>query len=128
LVLVSSAALLFACGDDPSPTPEPVATAAPTATPEPEPVNEDDALTRSYVEKAIAYYNANVMPAPDAPAGSAKVDRKAAVASGALLETPAEAVARVARGGPTPEHYVPTPPTGIDPADAERVTSPYKNK
>ena len=59
LVLVSSAALLFACGDDPSPTPEPVATAAPTATPEPEPVNEDDALTRSYVEKAIAYYNAN---------------------------------------------------------------------
>ena len=59
LVLVSSAALLFACGDDPSPTPEPVATAAPTATPEPEPVNEDDALTRAYVERAIAYYDAN---------------------------------------------------------------------
>ena len=31
----------------------------PTAIPEPEPVNEDDALTRGYVEKAIAYYDAN---------------------------------------------------------------------
>ena len=65
LVLVSSSALLFACGDDPSPTPEPVATAVPAADSqpepgkEPEPVNEDDALTRAYVEKAIAYYDAN---------------------------------------------------------------------
>ncbi len=69
LILVSSSALLFACGDDPTATPEPTAaveptatpapTVAPTATPEPEPVNEDDALTRAYVEKAIAYYDAN---------------------------------------------------------------------
>ena len=79
-------------------------------------------------KQKIAYYNANVMPAPDAPAGSARVDRKAAVASGELLETPAEAAARVARGGSTPKHYIPTPPGGIDPAEAERVASPYKNK
>ena len=79
VILVSSAVLLFACGDDPTATPEPTPaptatpeptvtpdptatpepTAPPTATPEPEPVNEDDALTRAYVEKAIAYYDAN---------------------------------------------------------------------
>ena len=45
------------------PTVAPTATAAPTAAPtetqEPEPANEDDALTRAYVEKAIAYYEAN---------------------------------------------------------------------
>ena len=41
-----------------APTPTPAPTAAPTATPEPEPV-DDDALTRAYVEKAIAYYEAN---------------------------------------------------------------------
>ena len=43
----------------PEPTATPAPTATPTATPEPEPVNEDDALTRAYVEKAIAYYDAN---------------------------------------------------------------------
>ena len=93
--------------------------------------NRRDLRLGRYIDpnkQKIAYYNANVMPAPDAPAGSAKVDRKAAVASGELLETPAEAAARVARGGPTPEHYIPTPPGGIDPAEAERVASPYKDK
>jgi len=92
--------------------------------------NRRDLRLGRYIDpekQKIAYYNANVMPPPDV-SGPMKVDRKAAVASGELLETPAEAAARVAKGGPTPEHYVPTPPTGIDPADAERVTSPYKNK
>ena len=89
LVLVSSMALLLGCGDDPTATPAPTATSTPTATPapavaptatpaptaaptvaptatpaptatlEPEPVNQDDKLTRAYVEKAIAYYDAN---------------------------------------------------------------------
>ena len=69
LIVASIGVFAAACGDDPTPTPEPTATAAPTATPmptatptatpEPEPVNEDDALTRAYVEKAIAYYDAN---------------------------------------------------------------------
>ena len=88
LIAASIGAFAVACSDDPSPTPtptampatpaptpvptatpvptpvatatpRPTATAAPTATPEPEAVNEDDALTRAYVEKAIAYYDAN---------------------------------------------------------------------
>ena len=92
--------------------------------------NRRDLRLGRYIDpekQKIAYYNANVMPPPDV-SGPMKVDRKAAVASGELLETPAEAAARVAKGGPTPEHYVPTPPTGIDPAEAERVASPYKDK
>ena len=40
------------------------------------------------------------------------VDRKAAMKAKELLETPDQARARVAAGGPTPAHYVPTPPTG----------------
>ena len=69
LIVASIGVFAAACGDDPTPTPEPTATAAPTATPmptatptatpEPEPVNEDDALTRAYVEKALDYYDAN---------------------------------------------------------------------
>ena len=84
LILVSSSALLVACGDDPAPTPEPTATAvlvptsvptsapAPTAVPQPTPApaatavampapaaSDDDALTRAYVEKAIEYYGEN---------------------------------------------------------------------
>ncbi len=96
----------------------------------PKATNQRDINPERYIDPAhqkIAYYNANVMPAPDAP-GPVRVDRKAAVASGALLETPQEAAARVARGEGPPEHYIPTPPLGIDPADAERVASPYAKK
>ena len=58
-----------------------------------------------------------------------KVDRKAAVASGELLETPAEAAARVARGGADAGTLHSHPArTGIDPAEAERVASPYKDQ
>ena len=38
-------------------------TDAQPGSPEPEPVDEDDALTRAYVEKAIAYYTANGLDA-----------------------------------------------------------------
>ena len=37
-------------------------------------------------------------------------NRKEAIAAGELLETPAEALARVKAGGAKPMHYVPTPP------------------
>ncbi|MDE2900763.1 MAG: cache domain-containing protein [Chloroflexota bacterium] len=37
----------------------PTAAPAPTAAPEPEPINDDEALTRAYVEKAIDYYEKN---------------------------------------------------------------------
>ncbi len=78
LILVSSAALLVACGDDPSPTPVPTATEVPapadtpvtepTSAPTPEPTPEpaaldDDALTRAFVETAIEYYGENGLDA-----------------------------------------------------------------
>ena len=78
LILVSSAAFLVACGDDPDPTPVPTATAAPapadtpvpepTSVPTPEPTAEpvvldDDALTRAFVATAIEYYGENGLDA-----------------------------------------------------------------
>lgn len=71
----------------------------------------------------VAYYHANMMPAPDQP-GAFPVKRKEALAAKDVLETPAEARARVAAGGPTPEHYIPTPPVG-DGEIKERTISPY---
>ena len=78
LALAIVALLSIACsqGEDPTPTPEPAppatvaptstpaptATAAPTAASEPEAV-DDDELTRAFVEKAVAYYEANGLDA-----------------------------------------------------------------
>ena len=54
----------------PMPTPAPTATAAPEPTPappeataEPAPLDDDDALTRAFVEKAIEYYGENGLDA-----------------------------------------------------------------
>ena len=86
LIVVSFAAVLVACGDDPAPTPEPVATTAPEPTPEPaattaprptpEPVAttapepapeaaamDDDAITRAFIATAIEYYEENGLDA-----------------------------------------------------------------
>ena len=52
------------------------------------------------------------------------VDRKAALKARELLETPDEALARVAAGGPTPEHYKPTPAIG-EGEIKERTASPF---
>ena len=57
-------------------------------------------------QQKMAYYHAEVMP-PPAQSEPALVDRKAAMASKALLETPADALARVAAGGARPKHYRP---------------------
>ena len=54
----------------------------------------------------IAYHHANMMPPPGADEPVA-VDRKAAKESVSVLETPAEALARRAKGGKTPAHYIP---------------------
>ncbi len=64
LALAFAALFSVACGGDetPAPTATPEPTAAPAATPAPEPV-DDDALTRAYVDKAIAYYDANGLDA-----------------------------------------------------------------
>ncbi|MBO22006.1 MAG: Fe-S protein [Rhodospirillaceae bacterium] len=74
-------------------------------------------------KQPIAYYHANMMPPPDAP-GAVPVDRKGAMAAGALLETPEEAKARVAAGKPAPDHYTPTPPTGAGPRK-DLTANPY---
>ena len=71
----------------------------------------------------VAYYHASMMPPPDQP-DPFPVDRKAALAAKKLLETPAEAKARKAKGGPMPDHYKPTPPLGIGAAQ-DRTASPY---
>ena len=71
----------------------------------------------------IAFYHADMMPAPDHP-GVFSVDRKAALAAKDVLETPQEARIRSQGGGAKPAHYVPTPPIG-DTAIEERTPSPY---
>jgi len=60
------------------------------------------------------------MPPPDEQ-GPVELERKAALAAAALLETPAQARARREAGGETPAHYRPTPPRG---AAAEGAASP----
>ena len=60
----------------------------------------------------IAYINADMLPPPNWREPF-PVDRKAALAASQLLETPAQARARVARGGPKPAHY--TPPPSVEP-------------
>ncbi len=76
-------------------------------------------------KQKMAYYHANMMPPPDACGALTTVNRKEAVAAGALLETPAEAWARKQREEPAPAHYTPTPPSGQ--ADDENIASPYAN-
>lgn len=83
---------------------------------------EVDAATQK-----MAYYHASMMPPPDEQ-GPVPVDRKAAVAAAALLETPGTARERAAAGGAVPVHYLPTPPRNTsDPESGDApVASPYK--
>jgi reductive dehalogenase len=76
--------------------------------------------------KTIAYHHASMMPPPDQP-GPVEVDRKAALAAAALIETPDEARRRAAAGGLIPLHYIPTPAAGRagEPASAGSQ-GPYK--
>ncbi len=76
-------------------------------------------------KQKIAYYHADMMPPPDAP-GPVPLDRKAALAARDVLETPAQARARAARGDAPPAHYVATKPAGGEPI-SERVESPYSD-
>ncbi len=75
-------------------------------------------------KQRIAYYHADVMPAPDAPEPK-PLDRKAALAAAGLVETPEEARRRVATGAPKPAHYVATPPIGAQDEETARTESPY---
>ena len=62
-------------------------------------------------KQKMAYYHASMMPPPDVME-PVPVDRKAAMAAKDLLETPGQARERIARGGKTPSHYIPTPLAG----------------
>jgi hypothetical protein len=93
---------------------------------EPKGVNRREIDPSRKVDSArqrMAYYNADMMPPPDAP-GPVPVDRKAAMAAGQLLETPEEARARATAGGPAPDHYTPTPPVGSGPIQS-LARNPY---
>ena len=63
-------------------------------------------LSKTEPNAPVAYYNADQMPSP-AVAGAVPVDRATALDAVRLLETPAEADARRARGAPPPKHYQP---------------------
>jgi ferredoxin len=59
--------------------------------------------------KPMAFYPASMMPVPN-DNNPQPVDRKAALAAAARIETPAQALARRARGEPPPSDYTATPP------------------
>ncbi|CAN0191298.1 unnamed protein product, partial [Chrysoparadoxa australica] len=59
-------------------------------------------------KQRIAYYHADMMPAPDA-ADPVPVDRKAGYAAAEKVETPGDAAARTSRGEGAPGHYRATP-------------------
>ncbi len=94
----------------------------------PRATNERDIDPQRQVDPAaamekMAYYHASMMPPPNDPAPH-MVDRKAALAAKGVLETPASARARHARGGAKPAHYTPAPPMNMA-ADAKAAKSPY---
>jgi len=94
-------------------------------------VNERDLDLDRHIDadkQKIAYYNANVMPAPNSHGIAVFPNRKEAIAAASLLETPDEARARVKAGGPKPEHYNPTPPLADSEITdrADDLFNPYK--
>ena len=96
-------------------------------------VNKRDLDLKRHIDpgkQKIAYYNANVMPAPNSHGIGIFPNRKEAIAAASLLETPTEALARVKAGGPMPRHYVPTPPLPENQMSTAETDSfdPYKKK
>jgi reductive dehalogenase len=92
----------------------------------PKATNERDIDPARKVDPAkqkMAIYPASAMPPPDQQ-GPVEVDRKAAMVD--LAETPDQARARIAAGGKTPAHYVPTPPSGAPAKAKVAVGNPYR--
>jgi len=73
----------------------------------------------------MAYYHASMMPPPN-DAAAHVVDRKAAMAAKELLETPAEALLRKAKGEPAPAHYRPKPPKETAQVASADMRGPYR--
>jgi ferredoxin len=65
-------------------------------------------------KKPMAFYPASMMPVPN-DNNPQPVDRKAALAAAARIETPAQALVRRARGEPPPSDYTATPPAAGGP-------------
>jgi len=87
----------------------------------------DPARRVDAARQKIAYFHADMMPAPDRRAPD-PVDRRAGLAAAALVETPAEARKRLTAGGARPAHYAPTPPAGSEAGDGEAAgpaANPY---
>ena len=78
-------------------------------------------------EQKMAYYNASDMPPPNS-GETIQLDRKAGLKAKELLETPAEASARVAAGGAMPDHYKPTPLLDVAVGKAEESNSIWDKK
>ena len=78
----------------------------------PKGVNQRDLNLDHKIDPAkqkMAYYHANMMP-PGNKMDAEPVDRKEAMRLKELLETPAQALARLKSGGAKPVHYEATPP------------------
>ena len=75
-------------------------------------------------KQKMAYYPANAMPVPN-DLNAQPADRKAAMAAAADLESPADALARRARGEPAPAQYQPTPAHEDGPRGARAEPSVY---
>lgn len=77
----------------------------------------------------VAYYHANMMPAPNTAGMVQNVARKEGLAAADLVETVPEALARRERGEAKPLHYIPRPALPPEELKIEDVTkfNPYKN-
>ena len=77
----------------------------------------------------VAYYHADMMPPPNSSGIAMMVKRKDGIAAAVKVETVEQALARKAKGGPVPEHYVPTPPMDTGESQREDVAAfnPYHN-
>jgi len=94
----------------------------------PRATNERDIDPSRHIEptqQKIAYYNANAMPAPNAP-GAVVVDRKAALRAAEVIETPRQAIARRNAAKPRPDHYIATPEIhASDEQSGDKLVNPY---
>ena len=78
------------------------------------------------LEQKMAYYHADNMPPPNV-SDPVYVNRKEAMVSKALLETPAQALTRRSQGGEVPSHYIPTAAIsgGKDPRPVAEASMPW---
>ncbi len=77
----------------------------------------------------VAYYHADMMPPPNSSGIAMMVKRKDGLAAAVKVETVEQALARKAKGGPVPAHYIPTPPADTSELQRDDVTAfnPYHN-